>query len=139
MSEEEWKKCFENYEISSFGNCRRKLKNGIYVKINGSISNKGYRYFQVQRDGKRINNNFHVMVALVFLGPRNDNMVIDHIDRNKLNNNKDNLRYCSQKENTINCCKYRSDIEIIDIKERQKILMKEWRENNKDEISIKKK
>ena len=95
---EEWKKCFEDYEISNFGNCRR---NGKIIK--GSIQSRGYRYFQLNREGRRKNMLFHHLVAEQFIGERPDNLVIDHIDRNKLNNNVNNLRYITIKENLQNC------------------------------------
>ena len=119
-----YKNCFENYEVSNFGNVRRKLKNGSYKNINGSIltTGGGYKYFQVQREGKRINYLFHHLVAKLFIEDRPDNLVIDHIDRNPLNNCVDNLRYCSQKENTHNCHRYRNDIEETDLRLRRNIL-----------------
>ena len=118
---EEWKKIFEDYEISNLGNCRRNGK-----VINGSIQNKGYKYFQVQRDGKRINKLLHHLVAAAFIGKRPDGLVIDHIDQDKLNNNIDNLRYVSQEINMQNHKKYRSDIETKDKKERHRIIQKEY-------------
>ena len=117
-----WKNCFEDYEISNFGNCRKKLLTGNYININGSILNCGYKYFQVQRNGKRINKLFHHLVAEQFLGKRPDNLVIDHIDRNKLNNNVTNLRYVTQKENMQNTHLYRHDIEEKDKHKRHRIL-----------------
>ena len=59
---EEWKVAVEDYEISNLGNCRRKMKNGQYKMIKGSLSstptskNKVYkmRYFQIQGNGQRI-------------------------------------------------------------------------------------
>ena len=119
-----FKNCFENYEISNFGNVRRKLKNGSYRNINGSILNRGtgYKYFQIQRDGKRINYLFHHLVALHFIGERPDGMVIDHINRDSLDNSVKNLRYCSQKENIHNCHRYRNDIEETDLRLRKNIL-----------------
>lgn len=108
---EEYRKCFEDYEISNFGNCRRLMKNGTYRNVKGSIMNRGYRYFQVQRNGKRQNFLFHQMVAKCFIGERPNNLVIDHIDRNRTNNNVDNLRYVSQLINTHNALRYRDDIQ----------------------------
>lgn len=120
--EERWIQIFENYEISNLGNCRKKG-----ITINGSINNRGYRYFQVQRDGKRINKLFHHLVAEAFIGDRPNNYVIDHIDQNKLNNNVSNLRYVTQAVNCQNNKKYRSDILTTDNKERKRIFSKEHR------------
>ena len=105
-----WKVCYEDYEISNLGNCRRKQKNNEYKSIKGCIGNRGYRYFQVQRNNKRINFLFHTLVAEQFIGERPTNFVIDHIDRNKLNNNYKNLRYITQEENIHNSSKYRTDL-----------------------------
>lgn len=134
-----FKNCFESYEISNFGNLRKKLKNGSYKNINGSILNRsgGYKYFQLQRDGKRINYLFHYLVALHFIGERPDGMVIDHINRNSLDNSVKNLRYCSQKENTHNCHKYRNDIEETDLRLRLNILAFERRRKNGEVKGVK--
>lgn len=120
--EEEWRIAFEKYEVSNFGNIRRNGKN-----IKGSILNSGggYKYFQIQRDGKRINYLFHHLVAKLFIGERPDGMVIDHIDRNSLNNNVSNLRYITQLENMHNTSTYRSDILETDKKKRNNILNRE--------------
>lgn len=121
---EEFKSCFGNYEVSNFGNIRRKLKTGNYKNIKGSLLNTGgYKYFQIQQDGKRINYLFHHLVAKIFIGNRPNNLVIDHIDRNPHNNNVNNLRYITQKENTHNNSKYRNDI-LEEGHERHKIICK---------------
>ena len=92
---EEFKIAFEEYEVSNLGNVRRKLKNGNYREVKGSIlkNGGGYRYFQTNRENKRTNYLFHHLVAKAFLGERPEGKVIDHIDRNSLNNNVSNLRY----------------------------------------------
>ncbi len=129
---EEWKSCFENYEISNFGNCRRKLNGGGFKEVNGSIQNRGYRYFQINRDGKRTNLLFHHLVAEQFIGERPNGLVIDHIDQNKLNNNVSNLRYITQTENMRNTKKYINEIEETDNIKRRYLVFKKYREENKD-------
>lgn len=115
--EEIYKNCFENYEVSNLGNIRKKIKNG-YLELKGSIDNKGYKYFQLQRNGKRENHHIHQLVSKLFIGDYPENCVIDHIDRNKLNNNVNNLRYITQKENCQNTDRYLNDIKETDSKKR---------------------
>jgi hypothetical protein len=118
---EEFKKCFEDYEISNFGNLRRNE-----VVIDGSINNRGYRYFQINRKGKRKNMLFHHLIAHFFIGPRPTDLVIDHIDRNKLNNNVSNLRYVTFEENIRNSDRYRADIQETDKRLRRNIFIAEY-------------
>ena len=102
---EEYKKCFENYEISNLGNCRRLLKTGKYKKVNGfKYGKKGNDYiaFNIRRNGKLKSYPFHCLVAEQFIGPRPQGLIIDHIDRNRFNNNVNNLRYTDLRTNRIN-------------------------------------
>lgn len=135
---EDWKTCIENYEISNKGNIRRKLIGGGYTNIKGSIVNRGYKYFQLNRNGKRINYLVHQEVARLFIGERPDGLVVDHIDRDKLNNDVSNLRYITQKENTFNNDRVKSHIPQ-DTHNRQSIVQKEYQIANKDRISSRKK
>jgi len=137
--EEVWKNCLENYEVSNFGNIRRKLMNDGYKVVKCSISNRGYKYFQIHRGKQRINHLIHHLVAYNFIGDRPENQVIDHIDRNKLNNNVSNLRYCSQKQNCLNQDKYIIEIEETDLKKRHKLRCKRYVELNRDKVLEKKK
>ena len=129
---EEWKVAIEDYEISNLGNCRRKLKNGSYKEVKGSLcstpSSKTYKmkYLQLNRDGKRTNHLFSHLVAKCFIGERPNGLVIDHIDRNPLNNNVLNLRYITQKENCCNTIRYRADILETNKKLRSNILKREY-------------
>lgn len=124
MSLEEWRP-FQDYEISNWGNVRSNtLKSGGKL-LTCSINNKGYKYFQQFKNGKRINHLIHHLVAKLFLGERPDGLVIDHIDRNPLNNKVDNLRYITQSENCKNQNRYRVDILETDKRLRANILQKE--------------
>ena len=108
-----YKDCeFDNsYKISNFGNIKRQYHNGKVNFLKCSILNHGYKYIQVNRNGKRKNYLIHRLVAIAFITNDNeDYSVIDHIDRNKLNNNVSNLRWCNQTINGQNTDRYRDDI-----------------------------
>jgi len=140
---EEWKIAFESYEISNFGNCRRKQKDGTYKIIKGSLcttpSSKTYKapYFQTVREKKRTNHLFSHLVAKQFIGDRPEGLVIDHIDRNPLNNHVSNLRYITQKENLHNTCRYRVDITETDPRLRKNISSKEKYAKKQQELGLK--
>jgi hypothetical protein len=138
---EEYKNVFDNYEISNFGNLRKKLITGKYKNVKGSIlkTGGGYKYLQIIREGKRINKLFHHLVAHAFLGVRPEKLVIDHIDRNPLNNNLINLRYVTQKENTRNCDRYKNEIEEEDPIKRKKLVNILYRQKNIEKLKENKK
>jgi hypothetical protein len=104
--EEIWKPAVEQYEISNFGNLRK-----LGTIIGGSITNKGYRYFQLQREGKRVNYLYHNLVANAFIGERPLKYDTDHINRNKLDNRLENLRYITHKENGKNTDRYKENVD----------------------------
>jgi hypothetical protein len=119
--EEEWKIAVKDYEVSNKGNIRHGNK-----ILKCSILNCGYKYFQLVEDYKRTNHLVHHLVAKCFIGERPDELVIDHIDQNKLNNNVENLRYVTQQINCINNNHYRHDIVADTQKERKNIMAKEY-------------
>lgn len=96
---EQFKKCFENkeYEISNLGNIRHRN-----IILKGCINHHGYKYLQVYSGGKRKIHFYHILVAETFIGNRPNGLVIDHINRDKLNNSVSNLRYATYSENNLN-------------------------------------
>jgi len=128
---EEWKVAVETYEISNLGNCRKLLKTGEYITIKGSIQNSGYRYFQLQRNKKRLNYLFHHLVMEHFVGPRPEGLVIDHIDRDRLNNIVSNLRYVTQKENMFNLENTLTHIPQ-DTPNRKSLCVQDWAMRNRE-------
>lgn len=78
------------WEVSNLGNVK---KNGKLFTPN--IKGKGYLYFG---HGYYV----HRAVAELFIGKIPNGYEVDHIDRNKLNNNVNNLRIVSHLENMQN-------------------------------------
>lgn len=51
----------------------------------------------------------HRLVAMTFIPNLENKPCIDHIDNNRLNNNVDNLRWCTYSENGMNKIKQRNN------------------------------
>lgn len=111
MDDEIWKQCGEGkkrlYEVSNFGNLRsiNKCNNKVY-NLKQMLKRNGYMFITLNNKSVYI----HSLVAQFFLGERPVDHVIDHIDRNKVNNCVKNLRYCSHQENCKNSDRYRHDV-----------------------------
>jgi hypothetical protein len=67
----------------------------------------------IDKEGNRNSFLIHTLVYKTFVGDIPKNMVIDHIDRDKFNNNLENLRLLTQSENSKNCI--RTDIQKNDL------------------------
>ena len=85
---------YPKYQVSNLGN----VKNNKGKFLKGWIT-KGYRYVSLCNNGITKKYRVHRLVAENFINNLNDFPVVDHIDENKLNNNVDNLTWCTQKEN----------------------------------------
>lgn len=90
-----WLPIDDVYSVSIDGQVK---KNGRLMK--GATDSIGYR--QVSHHGKLVM--MHRLVASRFLPApsTNENVEIDHIDRNKSNNHASNLRWCSKSANMLN-------------------------------------
>ena len=92
---ETWRciECSPNYEVSNYGNVRNSRTNRILKPF----KNNGRNYLLVDLPiGKK---QVHRLVASAFIPNPNNLPEIDHIDNDGSNNNVDNLRWISRKDN----------------------------------------
>lgn len=73
-------------------------KTNCYLKQ--SITNRGYKKLNLQRDGRKVTVRSHRLVAEAFIPNPHNLPEVDHIDGDKTNNNVSNLRWITTQENT---------------------------------------
>ena len=104
--EEIWKKIeeFEDlYEVSSYGRIRRVKSVRCHKnRILTHVLNHGYHYVSLCKDGIQRRYAVHRLVASAFIPCIVKTLHIDHIDGDRGNNNVENLRWVTQKENNNN-------------------------------------
>ncbi len=95
-----WKTINEtNYEASSNGEIRN-IKTGRILKQRID-KRTGYYIVDIQINGQSTTFKTHRLIAKTFLKVES-NSVVDHIDRDRTNNNVNNLRMVSIEENLAN-------------------------------------
>ena len=90
---------YENYEISDHGNVKNIKTNKM---LKPRVNSNGYYIINLSKDGIISTLKIHRLVAQAFLTNHDDKLCVDHIDRDKLNNHKSNLRYATNSENNMN-------------------------------------
>ncbi len=95
-----------NYEVSSIGQVRNSK-----TKRMRKPSDNGWGYLQIVlcKNGKPKTFRIHRLVAEHFIINPSNERCVDHIDRNRLNNNVDNLRWASASENQMNASRDKSN------------------------------
>jgi len=90
---------YRNYAVSTFGRVRN-LNTGRLLKHQSSKRGGNYAFVNLYRNGKRLNINVHMLVALTFMVPPPPGKIIHHKDTNRMNPRLDNLEHLTQKENS---------------------------------------
>lgn len=98
MEEEIWKTIedYPNYDVSSFGNVRNNKTNYV-LKLQKNAS--GYMKISLVSSNKHSNNFMvHRLVAKAFIPNPDNKPTVNHIDKNKSNNNVFNLEWATMSE-----------------------------------------
>lgn len=94
---EEWRIItdFPNYSVSNFGNVKNNKTNRI-MKLNVK---GGYYHISLNNNMDKKTFKVHRLVALAFIENTHNKPEVNHKDKNKLNNNINNLEWMTRKEN----------------------------------------
>lgn len=93
-------KGFEDYMIN---------KDGVVIKLKGKTNSNhimaqyiilGYKNVMLVKDGIQRTKKVHHLLAEAFIPNPNNYPIVNHIDENKLNNNLDNLEWCTHQYNS---------------------------------------
>lgn len=94
-------------QASSDGRVRRLRHNGKKIHYySPTISRFGYLRIHLRVNGANRLIHLHRLVAMAFLPNTRNCPQVNHIDGNKLNNNVNNLEWCTCQEN----CRHREDV-----------------------------
>lgn len=126
MPEEEWRAIpgWEGlYEVSSDGRVRslpystptRGTQRGRMLKA--APDTRGYPAVHLCDNGTELRRHrlvrVHILVALAFIGPRQDGMEVRHLDDVKTNNNLDNLAYGTHAENMADSMRNGTHVALV--------------------------
>ena len=94
---------YSNYLIYPDGRVyskKRKGSKGGFIRPHTDLN--GYIFIRLTREGKATSFKVHRLVAVHYIPNRENKNTIDHIDRDKTNNNVENLRWATSKEQRAN-------------------------------------
>jgi len=102
-------KDYPNYSLDKNTNQIYSHYKNRYLKPNLNIN--GYYELKLCENNKNKNLKLHRLIYQAY-NPDIDitNLCIDHIDKNPLNNNLENLRHCSKSENNCNTKVYKNNL-----------------------------
>tara|TARA_R110002167_G_scaffold52019_2_gene150453 strand:+ start:2195 stop:2656 length:462 start_codon:yes stop_codon:yes gene_type:complete len=94
----------DHYRVTTDGRVFRLAGKGCKVEreIKAALSNTGYLRVTLFKNGKIKFMLIHRLVGLTYIANPDNKLYIDHIDRNRLNNDISNLRWSTHLENMKN-------------------------------------
>ena len=128
MEEEIWKPVYRYHGILEASNLGRiKLLSGLYCHsdriLRGRISSSGYYRIGFNVNNKQYNEYSHILVAEAFYLPEEYNLIVTHLDGNKLNNTPTNLKWISRINHSLDNYNLRKIVFQYDLSGN---LIKEW-------------
>lgn len=110
---------YPNYRIYKSG----KIWSIYFERFLTPTSHNGYMDVSVvNKNGVNSTVKVHQLVAKAFLSKNNDQNQVNHIDNNPLNNNADNLEWCTAKENVQHALNFgRKNKEQVPVYKRDKL------------------
>lgn len=90
---------WDNYVVTSCGRVFRKDGKEVSQVLTGEPQ---YKYVNLRQEKRHKLIRVHRLIALAFLPVVEGKAFVDHIDRDKFNNNASNLRWATASENQVN-------------------------------------
>lgn len=125
---------YPRYSISNLGNIKNNKTNKYMMPALGS---HGYLNITLSDKGNKKTFTLHKLLGLYFIPNPYNYKCIDHIDRNKLNNNISNLRWVSYTQNNQNaslCKNNKTGVQGVSYDARTSSYRAYYSENNNQKV-----